>query len=163
MCVFLTFVTFFSVAIVLLRWRFIKIMKTRKNRKPTRTIPWLLVPEEEEGNGRKLMDISNSDVSRTLHDINLNDTKCYSSAGWLLVVGKNLNLFLWSPFLGMRQNLPSVYRFEDWETSHKTLLNMQLQFIKKFIFSGKSTRDLVLMVIYGKNSKVAFYRPGGLH
>lgn len=89
----------------------------------------------------------------------VNDSKYYSSRGWLIEVGTDLRVNLLHPFSRVELKLPPISNVEDWEDA--TEIHACIQKCALSSSCGPEETEVVfIMVIYGGTGKLAYARPG---
>lgn len=135
-------------------------VETNFNSKSSR-IPWLMLPATT-GDLRSFFSLS----KRMSRQVNLPDTNgnpCYSSNGWLLVIGKTLNCFLLHPFSNTRIDLPHINTFHPNRWHEDELHYAKYVCVEKFALSASPlvTSDYtILLLIAGDLTDLAYFIPG---
>ncbi|KAJ4712116.1 F-box protein [Melia azedarach] len=125
-------------------------------------LPLLMLAPRESSNRRDFFNISKG-VSRQVCLPEANDKKTLSSKGWLLTIDRDWRIFLLHLYSRVRIELPNIKSFEDWDADDCISPNiMRLFFLHKFVLSSSplEDEDYIVMVIYGCDGKLAYFKPG---
>ncbi|GAB2212052.1 hypothetical protein Droror1_Dr00025396 [Drosera rotundifolia] len=140
-------------------------------------VPWLMLPAVEDENIDKASTTSLRFYSlskRMIHHqctmpMKINDVRCYSSNGWLLMVSRYLSMSLYNPFSGRQIPLPDKTSlgdhdvFDDTNDDDDDCKDMFAQFVQKCALSSSPSSgidDFSVMIIYGKFSRLAIWSVG---
>ncbi|KAJ4951566.1 hypothetical protein NE237_028398 [Protea cynaroides] len=123
--------------------------------------PWLMYAEREDSNNRGFYSLT----AQKTYYWNLPEARgrrCWSSHGWLITFGLDLEIHLLNPLSGVRFQLPSQPTFPNPYSSHamQTPERLRQVFIKRMVLSSTPSEQCVVIAIYSEFSTLAFSRLG---
>ncbi|XP_043702870.1 putative F-box protein At5g55150 [Telopea speciosissima] len=142
-------------------WRSVSVKKLHFS---TIVDPWLMLAEKEDSDNRGFYSLS----TKKVYHLNLPEArsrKCWSSCGWLITLGLDLEIHLLNPFSRDQIRLPPQPTLPGQYPSIVGPEFVRRVFIWKVILSSRPTRDdddekCVVMVIFSEFKKLAFLRLG---
>uniref|UniRef100_A0A5B7ANM9 KIB1-4 beta-propeller domain-containing protein n=1 Tax=Davidia involucrata TaxID=16924 RepID=A0A5B7ANM9_DAVIN len=152
-------------------WR-LAMVTTKKNFSRLPQVPWLMLAEEEDDNNNSNSNSNFRDfyslTKCKIHRVMLPEAsgkRCFSSQGWLLTIGKDEEVNLVHPLSRVQIQLPNLTTVSDLEEMATAAIGtgeMYLTFIQNVVLSCSPSSDnvVVVMVIHGALSKLAFHKTG---
>uniref|UniRef100_A0A2N9J328 KIB1-4 beta-propeller domain-containing protein n=1 Tax=Fagus sylvatica TaxID=28930 RepID=A0A2N9J328_FAGSY len=127
----------------------------------TARIPCLMLAAKEGSDLRDFFSICTGMTRTLMLPEAANQTKCYSSQGWLITVAKDMSINLLHPFTRLQKKLPNATTLFREQGLYVNVTSASYDaFIDKFVLtaSPSHTSDYVVLVMY--YGKLAFCRPG---
>ncbi|KAK2984977.1 hypothetical protein RJ640_028816 [Escallonia rubra] len=124
-------------------------------------IPWLMLAAKEGSDVREFYSLSKDMILRvTLPEANEKRCRCLASEGWLITIGKDLNMSLLHPISGIQIRLPHISTLKDHEASDDDDLTYVTYIRKAVLSSSASSSSCTVMIIQGDYAKLAFCKLG---